>query len=124
LGGNPSTFQGYRPTPGRPPPPPPTVVSIELVETTKPIAVSVDIPLRLDEGFENNKAKPIKPEEVKEGIEVPLRLEEEPEEMDKVVEEIKSGQGPKGRVCAYGSVHPSPPSQHSPRPGTLWESIW
>jgi len=31
---------------------------------------------------------------------------------------MKSGQGLKGRVCAYGSVHPSPPSQHSPRPGT------
>ena len=72
----------------------------------------MDIPLKLDEGFENNKAKPIKPEEVKEGIEVPLRLEEEPEEMDKVVEEMKSGQGPIGRVGAYGSVHPSR------RPGT------
>jgi hypothetical protein len=57
----------------------------------------VDIPLKLDEGFENNKAKPIKPEEVKEGIEVPLRLEEEPEEMDKVVEEMKIGQGLRGR---------------------------
>jgi hypothetical protein len=51
--------------------------------------------------------KPIKPEEVKEGIEVPLRLEEEPEEMDKGVEEMKIGQGPKARVGAYGSVHPS-----------------
>jgi hypothetical protein len=57
----------------------------------------VDIPLKLDEGVENNKAKPIKPEEVKEGIEVPLRLEEEPEEMDKVVEEMKIGQGLRGR---------------------------
>jgi hypothetical protein len=85
------------------------VVSIEPVETPKPIAVSVDIPLKLDEGIENTE---IKPEEVKEGIEVPLRLEEEPEEMDKVVEEMKIGQGLIGRVGAYGSVHPSR------RPGT------
>jgi hypothetical protein len=56
----------------------------------------VDIPLKLDEGFENNKAKPIKPE-VKEGVEVPLRLEEEPEEIDKGVEEMKIGQGLRGR---------------------------
>jgi hypothetical protein len=83
------------------------VVSLEPVETPKPIEVSVDIPLKLDEGFENNKAKPIKPEEVKEGIEVPLRLEEEPEEIDKVVEEMKNKQGPKGLVGAYGSAHPS-----------------
>jgi|FaiFalFF_MnMetaG_3_1042247.scaffolds.fasta_scaffold23882_2 hypothetical protein len=99
--------KGYRPAPGRPPPPPSTAVSLEPVETPKPIAVSVDIPLKPDEGVENNKAKPIRPEEVKEGIEVPLRLEEEPGEMDKVVEEIKIGQGPKGLMGAYGSVHPS-----------------
>jgi hypothetical protein len=73
----------------------------------------VDIPLKPDEGVENNKAKPIRPEEVKEGIEVPLRLEEEPEEMDKGVEEMKNVQGPIGRVGAYGSVHPSRrPSTH------------
>jgi hypothetical protein len=72
-------------------------VSVEPVETPKPIEVSVDIPVKLGEGFENNKAKPIKPEEVQEGIEVPLRLEEEPEEMDKVVEEMKIGQGLRGR---------------------------
>jgi hypothetical protein len=40
----------------------------------------------------------MKPEEVKEGIEVPLRLEEEPEEeIDKVVEGMKIGQGLRGR---------------------------
>jgi hypothetical protein len=69
-------------------------VSLETVETPKPIEVSVDIPLKLDEELENTG---IKPEEVKEGVEVPLRLEEEPEEIDKVVEEIKSGQGLRGR---------------------------
>jgi hypothetical protein len=72
-------------------------VSVEPVETPKPIEVSVEIPVKLGEGFENNKAKPIKPEEVQEGIEVPLRLEEEPEEMDKVVEEMKIGQGLRGQ---------------------------
>jgi hypothetical protein len=89
------------------------VVSVEPVETPKPFAVSVDIPLKLDEGFENNKAKPIKPEEVQEGIEVPLRLEEEPEEIDKVVEETKIEQGPKGLLGAYWI------SYHNPcHPGT------
>jgi hypothetical protein len=53
-------------------------VSLETVETPKPIEVSVDIPLKLDEELENTG---IKPEEVKEGVEVPLRLEEEPEEI-------------------------------------------
>jgi hypothetical protein len=81
------------------------VVSVEPVETPKPIAVFVDIPLKLDEGVENSE---IKPEEVKEGIEAPLRLEEEPEEIDKVVEGMKIGQGPIGLVGAYGSVHPLP----------------
>jgi hypothetical protein len=38
-----------RPAPGRPPPPPPKVVSVEHVETPKPITASVDIPLKLDE---------------------------------------------------------------------------
>jgi predicted metal-dependent hydrolase len=85
-------------------------VSLETVKTPKPIEVSVDIPLKLDEELENTG---IKPEEVirekKEKVEEePLRLEEEPEEMDKVVEEMKIGQGPKGLVGAYGSVHPSP----------------
>jgi len=92
--------KGYRPTPGRPPPPPPTTVSVETVETPKPIEVSVDMPLKLDEGFENNKVKPIKPEEVQEGIEVPLRLEEEPEEKGVEIEEMKNRQGPKGRASA------------------------
>jgi hypothetical protein len=81
------------------------VVSVELIEAPKPIAVSVDMPLKLDEGIENTE---IKPEEVKESIEVPLRLEEEPEEIDKVVEGMKIGQGPIGRVGAYGGVHPLP----------------
>jgi hypothetical protein len=81
------------------------VVSIEPVETPKPIAVSVDIPLKLDEGIENTE---IKPEEVKEGIEVPLRLEEEPEEKGKEIGEMKNKQGLKGLVGAYGSAHPLP----------------
>jgi hypothetical protein len=51
-------FQGYRPTPGRPPPPSPTTVSVEPVETPKPIAVSVDIPLKPDEELENTEIKP------------------------------------------------------------------
>jgi hypothetical protein len=68
----------------------------------------VDIPLKLDEGFENNKVKPIEPEEVQEGIEVPLRLEEEPEEKDEEVGEMKNKQGPKGRAGAYGRVLPLP----------------
>jgi hypothetical protein len=53
----------------------------------------VDIPLKLDEES--------KPEEVagerKEKTEAPLRLEEEPEEMDKRVEGMKIGQGLSGR---------------------------
>jgi hypothetical protein len=73
----------------------------------------VDIPLKLDEGIENTE---IKPEEVKEGIEVPLRLEEEPEEMDKVVEEMKIGQGPKGRVDVHTHRRPRP---HLPDPADL-----
>jgi hypothetical protein len=53
----------------------------------------VDIPLKLDEES--------KPEEIagerKEKTEAPLRLEEEPEEMDKRVEGMKIGQGLRGR---------------------------
>jgi hypothetical protein len=83
------------------------VVSVETVETPKPIAVSVDIPLKPDEELENTGIKPKVAAEKKERVEeAPLRLEEA-EEMDKVVEEIKIGQGPKGLVGAYGSVHPS-----------------
>jgi hypothetical protein len=57
----PLRFMVTRPTPGRPPPPPPTAVSVEHVETPKPITVSVDIPLKLDEG-EINKPEPKLPE--------------------------------------------------------------
>jgi hypothetical protein len=58
----------------------------------------VDIPLKLDEGFENTGIKPEVAAEKKERVkETPLRLEEEPEEMDKVVEEMKIGQGLRGR---------------------------
>jgi hypothetical protein len=53
----------------------------------------VDVSLKPDEES--------KPEEVaeerKEKTEVPLRLEEEPEEIDKGVEEMKIGQGLRGR---------------------------
>jgi hypothetical protein len=56
----------------------------------------VDIPLKLDEGVENTEIKP----EVKEGIEVPLRLEEEPEEKGEEVGEMKNKQGLKGRAGA------------------------
>jgi hypothetical protein len=73
------------------------VVSVELIEAPKPIAVSVDMPLKLDEGIENTE---IKPEEVKEGIEVPLRLEEESEEKGVEIGEMKNKQGPKGRAGA------------------------
>jgi hypothetical protein len=66
----------------------------------------VDIPLKLDEGIENTE---IKPEEVKEGIEVPLRLEEEPEEMDKVVEEMKISRGRRAGWVLMGVSYPTPP---------------
>jgi hypothetical protein len=85
------------------------VVSVEPVETPKPIAVSVDIPLKLDEGIENTGIKPEEAAEKKERvIETPLRLEEEPEEMDKVVEEMKIGQGPRGRGGCLWECKPSP----------------
>ena len=63
------------------------------------------MPLKPDKELEYTKPEEVA-EERKEKTEVPLRLEEEPEEMDKVVEGMKIGQGPIGRVCAYGSVHP------------------
>jgi hypothetical protein len=105
--------KGYRPTPGRPPPPPPTVVSVELIEAPKPIAVSVDMPLKLDEGNENTE---IKPEEVKESIEVPLRLEEESEEKGVEIGEMKNKQGPRGRVDVHTHRRPRP---HLPDPADL-----
>jgi hypothetical protein len=70
------------------------VVLVEHVETPKPITASVDMLLKLDEES--------KPEEVaeerKEKTEAPLRLEEEPEDRDEEgVEEMKIGQGLRGR---------------------------
>jgi hypothetical protein len=86
----------YMPAPGRPPPSPPTVVSVEHVETPKPITASVDKPLKLDEESKNTKPEEVS-EERKEKTEAPLRLEEELEETDKGVEEMKIGQGLRGR---------------------------
>jgi hypothetical protein len=106
--------KGYRPAPGRPPPQPPTTVSVEPVETPKPIAVSVDIPLKPDEELENTEIKLEVATEKNERVEeAPLKLEEEPEEIDKVVEETKIEQGPKGLLGAYWI------SYHNPcHPGT------
>ena len=97
MGGNPSTFHGYRPAPGRPPTPPPTTVSVEHVETPKPITASVDVSLKLDEESKNTQPEEVA-EERKEKTEAPLRLEEEPEDRDEEgVEEMKIGQGLRGR---------------------------
>jgi hypothetical protein len=87
------------------------VVSVEPVETPKPIAVSVDMPLKLDEGDENTE---IKPEEVKESIEVPLRLEEEPEEKGVEIGEMKNKAGAE-RPGGFTSCTSHLP--HLPRPG-------
>jgi hypothetical protein len=89
-------------------------VSLETVETPKPIAVSVDIPLKPDEELENTEIKLEVATEKNERVEeAPLKLEEEPEEIDKVVEETKIEQGPKGLLGAYWI------SYHNPcHPGT------
>jgi hypothetical protein len=85
------------------------MVSVEPVETPKPITVLADIPLKPDEELGTTGIKPEVAAEKKERVEeTPLRLEEEPEEMDKGVEGMKIGQGPKGLVGAYGGVHPLP----------------
>jgi hypothetical protein len=75
----------------------------------------VDVSLKLDEESKNTQPEEVA-EERKGKTEASLRLEEEPEDRDEEgIEEMKIGQGLRGRVSAYGSVHPSPPSQHSPR---------
>jgi len=87
---------------------------VEPLETPKPIAVSVDIPLKPDEELENTEIKLEVATEKNERVEeAPLKLEEEPEEIDKVVEETKIEQGPKGLLGAYWI------SYHNPcHPGT------
>ena len=82
----------FRPAPGRPLPPPPTAVS---EEPTKPVAVSVDMPLKIDE-------EPVAVEKLDKVAEAQLRLEEEPEEKaEKDAVGMKNGQGPKGRLGAH-----------------------
>jgi hypothetical protein len=57
----------------------------------------VDIPLKLDEESESNEAKLLKGRESQK-TEAPLRLEEESEDRDEEgVEEMKIGQGLRGR---------------------------
>jgi hypothetical protein len=67
-----------------------------------------------DEELENTEIKLEVATEKNERVEeAPLKLEEEPEEMDKVVEETKIEQGPKGLLGAYWI------SYHNPcHPGT------